>query len=365
MRGAAAPTEGLRPSPRPPRDWTLIIVLSGFVALLLAMLVVAVLLAVWISGNRPKPAATVAAGPQAEASRKLAEEDERFINSFRGQGKIDDAFWLGLKRRNVQRYRQQLREAPQVLVVRPTHFDLNKLASTGIGMHYGWLDGRLANLSIGFQDLVSYAYTPKAVCDTRLMTHTEFPQEWRQGRLTNRFDVIDTLQVRPVERLQAAIRQQLRDQFGLAWHSERRRTDALAIRVKDPAALESNISHDFARSRSIPELASDWEHYFGKPVLDETGLTNRYDRELALIPATEMVPRVKGDYSVYVGNPNRTTDLAANNDFLIQYGLELVPVSPSIDWLVMDHVKKKKTPSPEIQIVLEPESPDPAANTRK
>jgi hypothetical protein len=360
MRNAAAPTGSLRPPPRPPWDWTLIIVLSGFAALLVALLGAAVVLALWMSKSLPKPAAAATASPQTEADRRLAQEDERFINSFQGQGTIDDDYWLRLNRRNVQRYRQQLRDAPQALVVRPTHFDLNKLASTGIGAHYGWLDGRLANLSVGFQELVSYAYTPRAAGDTRLMTRTQFPEEWRRGQLSNRFDVIATLQVRPVERLQAAIRQQLRDQFGLAWHSETRRTDALAIKVTDRAALESNVSQDFSLSRSLPELASDWEHYFGQPVLDQTGLTNRYDRKLALIPATEMVPRVQGDYSVYVGNTNRTTDLAANNDFLAQYGLTLVPASSSMEWLVMDHVTKKKTLTPGIQIVLEPESPAPA-----
>jgi hypothetical protein len=61
---------------------------------------------------------------------------------------IDDAFWLNLDRRRSDKYRQQLKSAPQVLVVRETHYAFNP--ANGMGAHYGWLDGKMANLHITF-----------------------------------------------------------------------------------------------------------------------------------------------------------------------------------------------------------------------
>ena len=171
-----------------------------------------------------------------ELAESLAESDRKFLDSIQGRSTpaINDAFWQNLDRKNYQHYRAELQKAPRVLVVRPTHYNLNQLSGTGIGMHYGWIDGKMANLCVSFSELVSYAYTRKAVWDSHLMVRTEFPQEWRNGQLTNQFDVIDTLRVQPVERLQAEIKQQLKEQFGLAWHRETRDTEVLLIKVKDP-----------------------------------------------------------------------------------------------------------------------------------
>ena len=278
-----------------------------------------------------------------ELADSLADSDHKFLDGIQGKGSpaINDAFWQNLDRSNYQRYREGLQKAPHVLVVRPTHYDLNQPSHAGIGIHYGWVDGKLANLCVSFPELVSYAYTRKAVWDSHLMVRTEFPQELVR-QITNQFDVIDTLRSQPVERLQAEIKQQLKERFGLAWHREMRDTEVLSIKVEDPQILESRISRDFRSSRSLPELAGDWENFFGKPVLDETGLTNRYDRKLELIPAA------------YV--PNRTKDLEVNNAFLARYGLELVPTNQPMEWLAMKRVKNDKPPNPINDTNQEPES---------
>jgi tRNA A-37 threonylcarbamoyl transferase component Bud32 len=160
---------------------------------------------------------------QAEPNKlaeSLDESDRKFLENIGGKRPqtgspvIDDAFWLNLDRNNYQRYREELQKAPESLIVRPTHYNLNQLAHTGIGVHWGWIDGKMANLCVSFSELVSYAYTKQAVWDERLMTRTEFPQEY--VGMTNQFDVIDTLRVQPVERLQAEIKQQLKQQFGLS-----------------------------------------------------------------------------------------------------------------------------------------------------
>jgi len=96
---------------------------------------------------------------------------------------INDDFWLHLDRRNYQHYREALGKAPRVLVVRLTHYNINKQSATGIGTHYGWIDGKLANLCVGFSDLVSYGYSPQATWDEALLTRTEFPPRAGSGEV--------------------------------------------------------------------------------------------------------------------------------------------------------------------------------------
>ena len=89
---------------------------------------------------------------------------------------IDDAFWLNLDRRRADIYRTQLKAAPPVLVVRASHYAFNP--TNGMGMHYGWLDGKLANLHISFSELVGYAYSRDGSFDGRQYARTEFPDQW-------------------------------------------------------------------------------------------------------------------------------------------------------------------------------------------
>ena len=236
---------------------------------------------------------------------------------------VDDAFWLNLNRRRVDIYRTQLKAAPPVLVVRASHYAFNP--TNGMGMHYGWLDCRLANLHISFSELVGYAYGRDGSFDGRQYARTEFPDEWTRGRLTNKFDVIVTITNQPKESMQAEARKLLRRQFGLAWHREPKATDVLFIRAKDPALLQSKASTDFPHSKALSELAGELENYFRRPVVDETGAIGRYDKRVELVPARW----VNG----------RTTDLDENNKFLAAFGLELVPGKLSQEWLVMERVK--------------------------
>jgi len=225
----------------------------------------------------------------------------------------DDAFWLGLNRRRVDRYRKQLDAAPPVLVVRESHYAFN--SSNGMGMHYGWLDGRLANLHITFSELVADAYGMD-------YTHTEFPGEWTHGHWTNCYDVIVTITNQPEEALQSAAKQFLRQQYGLAWHLETRDTNVLVLRVNDPQLLQSKATRDFARSTSIPEFTSALENYFSEPVIDETAATNRYDKAIGNVP------------SRWVNG--RSTDLEFNNQFLATVGLQLIATNRPQKWLVID-----------------------------
>ena len=203
--------------------------------------------------------------------------------------------------------------APQALVIRESHYAFSP--TNGMGMHYGWLDNRLADLHIGFSELVGCAYGKD-------YTHTEFPERWTNGQWTNNYDVICTFTNQPRETFQAAAKQYLKQQYGLSWHRETKGTDVLLIRATDPQLLQSKATRNFAQSKSIPEFAGELENYFSKPVINETGATNRYDKTIGDVP------------SRWVNG--RTTDLGSNNTFLAQYGLELVSTNQPQEWLVMD-----------------------------
>jgi uncharacterized protein (TIGR03435 family) len=226
---------------------------------------------------------------------------------------IDDQFWLHLNRRRSDLYRAQLNAAPPALMIRESHYAFTP--ANGMGMHYGWLDHRLADLHVGFSELVGYAYGKD-------YTHTEFPEKWTHGQWTNNYDVICTLTNQPRETFQAAAKQYLRQQYGLSWHLETKNTAVLVLRATDPQLLQTKVTTDFAQSKSIPEFANELENYFSQPVIDETGATQRYDKTVELVPARW----VNG----------RTTDLTTNNQFLAGFGLELVPAKRSQEWLVLD-----------------------------
>ena len=101
-----------------------------------------------------------------------------------------------------------------------------------------------------------------------------------------------------------------------------RDTDVLVLRAKDPQLLESKATLEFVHSTSIPEFTSELENYFSRPVIDETGATNRYDKTIGDVP------------SRWVNG--RSTDLDFNNQFLATVGLERVATRRPQEWLVMD-----------------------------
>ena len=200
-----------------------------------------------------------------------------------------------------------------MLVVRESHYAFN--STNGISNHYGWLDGRLANLHISFSELVAVAYGKDC-------THTEFPEAWTHGHWTNSYDVICTVTNQPKETLQAAAKQFLWQQYGLTWHLASRDSEVLVLRAKDLRLLETKATLDFARSESIPEFIRSLENYFSRPVINETGATNRYDKSIGEVPARW----VNG----------RSTDLDFNNQFLTTVGMELVPANRPQEWLLLD-----------------------------
>jgi uncharacterized protein (TIGR03435 family) len=173
-----------------------------------------------------------------------------------------------------------------------------------------------------FKDMLGYAY------DFHQTARMVFPGGLPDGR----FDFLVTLPDHALEKFQAEITKQ----FGYTARRETREVDALALKVKNPAAPGLKISagginfHPTALplfidwpSCPVSNLANQLEVCLKTPVVDETGLNGNYD--------------IKLDW-------NRRFDPAGNVEkfrqaVLDQLGLELVPTNMPIQMLVVGKVK--------------------------
>jgi uncharacterized protein (TIGR03435 family) len=167
---------------------------------------------------------------------------------------------------------------------------------------------------------------------------------WRPGRIVfrdphpdERFDFCSTLPKNSGLKLQAEIKKQ----FGLVAHPETRDTDVLLLKVRRPNApglQPPKSGHDdyqafqhyhcdnaplSSDSGYYPGIARFLEGYFGKPVVDQTGLTQNFQIDL------KWNERFGGD-------PNHDSLKQA---LLDQLGLELVPSREPIEMLVVEKAK--------------------------
>jgi RNA polymerase sigma factor (sigma-70 family) len=206
-----------------------------------------------------------------------------------------------------------LAKAPSVVLVRPTHFhDQQGKAASDNG---GITGGRY----MGIQPMIAYAYSWPF---TRMVLPLNAPR--------GLFDYLITIRDHPKERFQDEIRKQL----GLIGRREIRETEVLLLRVKRPGATGITVSDGTPlwaagnpsrswldiHNKPISTLAGNLESYFAKPILDQTGLTDRYDTDLKWIQ--------KGSY--------QTDSKTLQNALLDQLGLELVPSREPVEMLVVE-----------------------------
>jgi uncharacterized protein (TIGR03435 family) len=132
------------------------------------------------------------------------------------------------------------------------------------------------------------------------------------------------------------LKDELKKRFGLSAHEETRETDVLVLKVQNPNPpnLKRHIgdSSDTSwiggrekvtlRNMSPGGFLYSIEGQLGGPVIDETGLTGRYDLIM------EWRPRL-----------GETENDAFKRALSEQLGLELVPERQSIGMLVVDEAK--------------------------
>jgi uncharacterized protein (TIGR03435 family) len=178
-------------------------------------------------------------------------------------------------------------------------------------------NGRMVVKNYGLGGLVNTAYGFGS-------TRTVFPTDL----LGNHFDILATVP-NGNQRLQT----ELKERFHLTAHRETREMDALLLEVKNPNPpnLKLHTSNDRNSSwtggdhtativnQSPSGFFSDIERHVGKPVLDRTELTGRYDIQLNWKP-----------------HGGETDKDAYQRALLEQLGLELVPSREPIEMLVVE-----------------------------
>lgn len=200
---------------------------------------------------------------------------------------------------------------PPAFILRPTRF-----ANTGGGMTSG---NRQLWRNQPVQTFVAEAYTtPK--------WRSELPPGLPPGR----FDLLITLPDHPKEMLQ----EEIKKRFGLVAHKEMREVDVLRLKVSNPnppnlklhpsndrsSLWSSYNSKETLRNQPLGVFISlIIESTMEEPVLDETGLANRYDLDLQWKP-----------------KPGESEKDAFRRALSKQLGLELVPDRAPIQMLIVE-----------------------------
>ena len=226
-----------------------------------------------------------------------------------------------------------LQKAPEVLVIRPTKFP-----GSGCRLDAG---NKILMIDTSLQGLLSAAY---GFPEASIILPESLPP--------TRYDLMLTLPEHPREMLQAEIRKR----FGLVGHSEDRETDVFAMKIKNPdarglsrssgggsqsmsssmvsaagpvppevaAKIQGTSRPDSSgstiiRNQTMSDLARYFEKMLGRRVVDQTGLTNRFDFKFQAQPE---------------GHESRED--AIKRAALAQLGLELVPERETVKMLVVE-----------------------------
>jgi uncharacterized protein (TIGR03435 family) len=210
---------------------------------------------------------------------------------------------------------------PPALMVRTTHFPMKQ------GM-YIWETGNFAfaaGRNVGFTGLLNVAYRFKPA---RMVLPPNVP--------TTNFDFLATLPNCPMETFQAEIRNTL----GWTAHTEMRETNVLLLKVKIASApglipgaainhssrwnYGGNVYH--VTNMPISDLREFLEdEIFHQPVLDQTGLTKKYDIIL--------------DWHAAWPTQSYENSVSLKKVLLEQLGLELVPARERIELLIVERAE--------------------------
>ena len=207
---------------------------------------------------------------------------------------------------------------PPLLKVLPTKFD-PPWNNYNAGSHGDKFAG--ARDKIGVIAMYAYGFPPARI-------------RFTEPEPTNRFDFIATLPRGNDE----ALRQFIKDKFGLVGRPVTENMDVLLLKVSRPNVpgfkpaitgrhdtyWKAGIYHgsDTPIDNGAPRfegLAHFLEHYFSQPVIDQTGLTQHYSLEL------------KWKEAQYGDNPE-----GLKQALLDTFGLELVPTNMPVEILVME-----------------------------
>jgi uncharacterized protein (TIGR03435 family) len=214
---------------------------------------------------------------------------------------VDESFW--------RMHIENLQTAPSVLIVRPAQYS-DHMAMTDD-------KGRVIAHNLNFAGLleVAYGFSPQ-----RMILPIKVPP--------GEFELMLTLLDHQKEALQKVIRQQ----FGYIARSEMSETGVLLLEVEDPKLLALHMSKsgskmDFRENKGMrswsdfpmTNVANYLERVFYKPVIMQSGLSDRYDIAFQWMDAQSEKQTVSNE--------------------LAQSGLILVPTNMPVEMLMVEKVK--------------------------
>jgi len=199
---------------------------------------------------------------------------------------------------------------PPAFILRPTRFP-----NDGGGVRSG---NRQLSKNTRVGELIADAYS---FAGTRIVLPANLP--------TDRLDFLYTLP----GRLEGTLQKEIKERYGLVAHTENREVEVFRLRVSNPnppnlkrhAGNNQNSSwmgmvyKTTIKNQSLGGFIGSIESNMGKPVLDETGLSGRFDLELQWQP-----------------KPGESEKEAYRRALSEQLGLELVPDRAPIDLLIVE-----------------------------
>ena len=159
-----------------------------------------------------------------------------------------------------------------------------------------------------------------------------------------------------VDQMKLMIQKLLTDRFQLKFHFEKRELPVYAVRIGKTGAKLTPSQDDpkgipgwnFGRNASgmimafhnspMSQFTALLQNSTDRPVVDESGLTGRYDFSLNFTPDAAMAASLGGPPTPAGDNPDAAPDLFAA--FQQQLGLKLEPTKAPVDVLVIDKVEK-------------------------
>jgi uncharacterized protein (TIGR03435 family) len=159
-----------------------------------------------------------------------------------------------------------------------------------------------------------------------------------------------------VDQMKMMIQKLLPDRFQLKFHIEKRDLPVYAIRGGKTAAKITPSQDDpkgipgwnFGRAPSgtvmsfrnspMSQFTALLQNSMDRPVVDQSGLSGRYDFTLTFTPDATQAGLLGGPLPPAAGNPDAAPDLFAA--FQQQLGLKLEPTRAPVDVMVIDKVEK-------------------------
>jgi uncharacterized protein (TIGR03435 family) len=159
-----------------------------------------------------------------------------------------------------------------------------------------------------------------------------------------------------VDQMKMMIQKLLTDRFQLKFHFEKRELPAYAIRIAKTGAKIAKSQDDpkgipgwnFGRTPSgqvfsfrnspMSQFAAVLQNSMDRPVVDQSGLSERYDFTVTFTPDPAQAVLLGGPPAPAADNPDAAPDLFTA--FQQQLGLKLEPTKAPVDVMVIDKVEK-------------------------